>query len=265
MTLPALFVSHGSPMTALRPGEAGAALARFAQQWPTPRAVLIVSPHWHRRELALSSRDPQVAWHDFSGFDPALYTLRYAPPGAPDVAAHAQAALARAGIAATLDAQRPLDHGMWVPLRWMYPHADVPVVAMSLLADAHADTQLRIGRALAPLRAEGVLVVGSGSFTHNLHEFSPAASVDAAPQPYVDAFRGWMIDALERADLPALMRWRTSAPDAVRAHPTDEHLMPLFFALGAAGDAVGRVVRLTDETTYGMLAMDAFTFGGAAD
>ncbi|HEU4623078.1 MAG TPA: class III extradiol ring-cleavage dioxygenase [Burkholderiaceae bacterium] len=258
--LPSLFVSHGAPTLALQPGRAGAALAAFAHTMPTPRAVLVVSPHWSTSTLQVTARDRQEAWHDFRGFPRALYALRYDAPGDPALAQRVRDMLANAGIACELDATRALDHGAWVPLRLMYPQANIPVVQLSLLSSEDARVQWKIGAALSALRDEGVLVLTSGSFTHNLHEFDPLVAHDAPPDPYVEEFRAWMIKALIAGDRTALLDWRTRAPHAMRAHPTDEHLLPLFIALSAAGERFTPVMRLTDEVTYGMLAMDAFAF-----
>ena len=256
MRWPTLFVSHGSPMLAVEPGQTGPALAAWsAAQGRKPKGILIVSPHWMGEGLALSTRDRQVAWHDFGGFPPELYQLQYAAPGSPELAARVQTLLAESGIVADLDPRRPLDHGAWVPLRYLYPEADVPVVQLSLDMGRDAAGQLELGRALARLRDEDILVIGSGSLTHNLrHVRMPQ---DAPALPYVPAFQQWYADKLGGHDLPALLDWQAQAPGASQAHPHDDHLMPLYVALGAGGTGFQR---LTDEISYGALAMDAYEF-----
>ncbi|NMG74929.1 DODA-type extradiol aromatic ring-opening family dioxygenase [Aromatoleum diolicum] len=258
--LPTLFVSHGAPTFALEPGVAGHELAALARSLPVPRAILIVSPHWTSPALSLTSSAKPATIHDFGGFPEPLYELRYPAPGAPELAAHATALLAAAGLAAGTDAKRGLDHGAWVPLLHMYPDAQIPVVQVSMPAQRSPRYFHELGRALAPLRSESVLIAGSGSITHNLYEFSGPRD-DA--EPYVTAFIDWIADTLAAGDVEALLDYRRRAPHAERAHPTDEHLLPLMFALGAAGErAVAR--RLAErDVRYGMLAMDAYVFEGS--
>ncbi|NMG29941.1 DODA-type extradiol aromatic ring-opening family dioxygenase [Aromatoleum evansii] len=259
-TMPTLFVSHGAPTFALEPGEAGRELAALARTIPTPRAILIASPHWMTPALKLSaSRQPETI-HDFGGFPAPLYDLRYPAPGDPDLAARAIGLLAATGIDAQPDGTRGLDHGAWVPLRHMYPDAGVPVVQISMPGRRSASWFHALGRALSPLREEGVLIVGSGSLTHNLYEFTGAATGTA---PYVNAFAEWVADTLAVGDVDALLDYRRRAPHAERAHPTDEHLMPLMFAHGAAGMPAGARRLAAADVRYGMLAMDAYVFGAS--
>lgn len=256
--LPTLFVSHGAPTFAVEPGVIGPQLRALAAQLPVPRAVVIVSPHWQTSVVQVTTGVQPATIHDFGGFPPALYELQYPAPGAPDVAAEVLAELAQHGIDARGNASHGLDHGAWVPLRYLYPEADVPVVQLSLPRYPQPQDYLAFGRALAALRERGVLVIGSGSLTHNLYEFSgPRTDID----PYVTAFTGWMRAAIARGDLAALLDYRRQAPEAARAHPEDEHLMPLFVALGAAGADWNRSQLLDGGVVYGMLAMDAFLFG----
>ena len=256
MRWPTLFVSHGSPMLAVEPGLTGPVLAAWSQaQGRKPRGILVVSPHWMGEGLALSTRDQQVAWHDFGGFPPELYTLQYAAPGSPELAARVQTLLAESGITADRDPRRPLDHGAWVPLRYLYPDVDVPVVQLSLDMGRDAAGQLALGRALAPLRDEGILIIGSGSLTHNLrHVRMPQ---DAPAAPYVPEFQDWYARNLADHNVPALLDWQAQAPGALQAHPHDDHLMPLYVALGAGGASA---TRLNDEISYSALAMDAYQF-----
>ena len=256
--VPALFVSHGAPLFAVDAGETGPALTRWGQglraQFPALRGVVIMSPHWMARTPQVMTGPQPATWHDFGGFPPALYQLQYPAPGAPALAQEVLALLQAAGVAAQGDAQRPFDHGAWVPLMHLFPEADLPVVQVALPVGAGPAEVYAMGAALRDLRSQGVLVMGSGSMTHNLAEFFGGAR---EPAPYVIAFSRWIESALERGDLKALLNYRSQAPHAERAHPTDDHFLPLFFALGAAGDDL-HANYLSREVMYSMLAMDAF-------
>jgi 4,5-DOPA dioxygenase extradiol len=254
---PAVFVSHGSPMMALEPGRAGAALARLGRDLPRPKAILVVSAHWETVSPAVSAAPRPETIHDFGGFPRALYELQYPAPGAPALGAWVKALLDAAGLPTALDAARGLDHGAWVPLRYLYPDADVPVTQLSIQPDRSPLHHYRMGEALRPLLDDGVLILASGSLTHNLQEWR--GRTGDAPREYVAEFQGWVDRTINQRDIAALLDYRRLAPHAARAHPTDEHWLPIYVALGAGG-LCGRVERLTDEVTYGMLAMDAYVF-----
>jgi len=255
--LPVLFVSHGSPMFALEAGETGPALTRWGQalrqRHPGLRGVVILSPHWMAHGVEVMAHAQPPTWHDFGGFPPALYRLQYPAPGAPVLAQQVQARLAQAGIAATLNPERPLDHGAWVPLMHLLPQADVPVVQLALPVDADARAVYALGQALQDLRSQGVLLVGSGSMTHNLREFFGGERQAAS---YVVEFSRWVEQQVQAGAIDALLDWQQQAPHALRAHPTDEHFLPLYFALGAGAGSTPHY--LSREVMYGMLAMDAF-------
>lgn len=262
--IPALFVSHGAPLFALEAGTTGPALAQWGErlraQHPGLRGVVVMSPHWMARTPQVMTGPQPATWHDFGGFPRALYALQYPAAGSPALAQEVLGALQQAGIAAQGDAARPFDHGAWVPLMHLFPQADVPVVQVALPAGAGPAEVYAMGAALRGLRRQGVLVVGSGSMTHNLSEFFGGAREAA---PYVVEFSRWIESAVERGDLQALLDYRVRAPHAARAHPTEDHFLPLFFALGAAGD--DRQARyLSREVMYGMLAMDAFALQAEA-
>jgi 4,5-DOPA dioxygenase extradiol len=256
--LPTLFLSHGSPMHAVDPGAPGQAWASLGRTLPRPRAVLIASAHWESSVPMLTGNPRPETIHDFGGFPPELYRLRYAAPGAPDVAAEAVACLKEAGITAGIDGCRGLDHGAWVPLRWMYPAADLPVVQLSVQPALGTAHHVRLGRALAPLADAGVLIVGSGHATHNLRDWMANAR-RAETLPYAKAFANWMHERIEAHDVDALVAYRDEAPDAVRAHPTEEHFLPLFVAIGAAGDNA-RADRIVEGFEGGALALDSYLF-----
>ena len=256
--LPTVFISHGSPMHALDPGGAGRAWQVIAAGLPRPRAVLVASAHWETSLPMLTGRGRHDTIHDFSGFPAPLYDLRYDAPGAPDLAQHAAALLRASGCTAAVDGCRGLDHGAWVPLRWMYPDADVPVVQLSVQTAFGADHHLRVGAALAPLASEGVLVIGSGHVTHNLRDWALHRH-EAATLDYVPRFAGWLQDALASGDHERLVAWRDLAPGAARAHPTEEHFLPLFVALGAAGQGAA-AERVYSSVEGAALSMDAYRF-----
>lgn len=253
--LPSLFISHGSPMLALQPGASGPALARLASQLPRPRAIVVVSAHWESRELRVGSAAQPRTWHDFGGFPPELYQVQYPAPGNPTLATEIIQLLAAANLPAQLDAERPLDHGAWVPLTLMYPQADIPVVQVSLPSQQGPALQRKVGQALAGLRAQGVLLVGSGSITHNLGEVDWHAGPEVI-EPWAQAFRDWIVAQLEIQNTAALQDYRRQAPFAVRNHPSDEHLLPLFFAEGAGGQF--KVEH--SGFTLGALGMDIYSF-----
>ncbi|SER73376.1 class III extradiol ring-cleavage dioxygenase [Pseudomonas sp. NFPP19] len=254
--LPSLFISHGSPMLALEPGASGPALARLAAELPRPRAILVVSAHWESSDLRVSCNPHPETWHDFGGFPAALFAVQYPAPGDPELAAQVVELLQAEGLPAQLDSQRPFDHGTWVPLSLMYPQADIPVVQLSLPSRLGPALQTRIGHALAGLREQGVLLIGSGSITHNLRDLGWHAGPESV-EPWAKAFRDWMIDKLAADDQAALHDYRQQAPNAVRSHPSDEHLLPLYFARGAGGEfSVAH-----QGFTLGALGMDIYRFG----
>ncbi len=265
-SIPALFVSHGSPMFALEPGTSGPALQRWGTDLASSlqgalRGVVLMSPHWVAPVASVMSGAQPATWHDFGGFPRPLYALQYPAPGEPALAAEVLQRLIDVGLPAQADAQRPFDHGAWVPAMHLFPQADVPLVQVALPADAGPAEAYALGAALAGLRARGVLVVGSGSMTHNLSEFFGGAR---EPASYVVAFSRWVEQAVLRGDKAALLDYRRQAPHAARAHPSEDHFLPIFFALGAAGwggEVPPRVDYLTREVMYGMLAMDSFALG----
>ena len=263
--LPTLFVSHGSPMHALHAGRAGAAWADLGRRLPKPKAVVMASAHWETEWPMLATQARPETIHDFGGFPPELYKLRYPAPGAPEVAQRAVDLLRAADLPVSTNGCRGLDHGAWVPLRYMYPDADVPVTQISLQPALGADHHLRVGAALAPLTREGVLIVGSGHMTHNLRDWMQfvrtrgRAPEDAGEADYVAAFRRWADTALSAGDGDALARWHELAPHAARAHPTDEHYLPLPLAFAAAGPHP-RVEHIDAGVDAGVLAMDAYVF-----
>jgi len=235
---PVLFLSHGSPMTALGGDELSQTWAALAKRLHPPAAILIVSAHWNTRlPIVGGSAQPETI-HDFGGFPDELYAIRYPAPGAPALAQRIKQQLTAAGIASGIDAGRGLDHGAWVPLRVLFPAADVPVLQLSVQPGCCARHHYALGAALAPLADENILIVGSGHLTHNLRDYLQPNSAQNSPRPSPDtrAFRDWVHAQLMRNDSAALLDWQQAAPHANFAHPTPEHFLPLFVALGAAGE-----------------------------
>ena len=256
--LPTLFISHGSPMMPLRDQAARTFLMGLGAQIGRPRAILVASAHWDTETPEVSGVETNDTIHDFYGFPPQLYALRYPAPGAPAVAREIADLLTQQGLAATTDNERGLDHGAWVPLLLMYPDRDIPVMQLSIQSYLGPEHHLVLGQALRSLREQDILVVGSGGMTHNLGRMrAPDENSPAAPD--VDAFADWMHGALTENRVDDLLDYRRKAPYAAAQHPTDEHLLPLYVALGAAGDGA-RAERLHASTSYGILRMDSYAF-----
>lgn len=260
MKIPALFVSHGAPTFAVEPGRAGPLLHAVGERvraLPGLRAILVVSPHWRTRGLRVGASAQPETVHDFGGFPASLYSLQYRVAGAPGVAQEVAELLNQSGLPAQLVEGQGLDHGAWVPLLHMLPGAPLPVLQLSLPIGMSAVEALALGHALAPLRDQGVLILGSGSLTHNLYEFRQSETV--APEDYVHEFVQWARQAVTAHDTAALADLR-GAPHGQRAHPSDEHYLPLLVASGASG--AGESVEVIDGgVTYGVLSMEGYVFG----
>jgi 4,5-DOPA dioxygenase extradiol len=264
MKIPALFVSHGAPTFALEPGQAGPLLRAIGERLlalPGLRAVLVISPHWRTRGLRISAGARPETVHDFGGFAAPLYALQYPAPGDPGLAREVIALLAPSGLPVQAVDGQGLDHGAWVPLLHMLPGAPLPVLQLSLPLELRPADALALGRALAPLRSQGVLIVGSGGLTHNLYEFRQSEL--EAPEDYVHEFVQWARRAAVAHDDAALVDFR-NAPHSRRAHPSDEHYLPLLVAAGASG-ADEAVEVIEGGVTYGVLSMEGYVFGDLPD
>ena len=257
--MPALYVSHGSPMLAITDTPAHRFLATIAADLPRPDAILVVSAHWNTRAPAIGTAVKPAMIYDFGGFDRKLYSMQYPAPGAPEISRRAGALLAAAGMPVAEDAARGYDHGVWVPLRIMYPAADIPVAQVSMQPMADARHHHKLGQALAPLRDDGVLIVASGSMTHNLGAIE-RGNIEGPPPPWVTSFVDWMHDKLTTGQREAVLDAIDIAPAAQANHPYDDHLLPLFVALGASAPDEP-VRRLHTSYEYGVLAMDTYQFG----
>ena len=255
--LPTLFLSHGSPMHALEPGAVRGVWEGIARSLPRPTAILIASAHWETDVAAVTGAAKPATIHDFYGFPQPLYEIQYPVKGAVDLAVKVKKKLAEQNFQAVIDPVRGLDHGAWSPLLHMYPKADIPVVQVAVQTALGPKHHLALGHALAPLAREGVLIIGSGHMTHNLRDRG-----NGGVAPYALAFQDWVKQRIDRHALDELADYRSLSPDGVRAHPTDEHFLPLYFALGAAGENY-RAERLYDGIEMSALAMDAYRFNAA--
>jgi 4,5-DOPA dioxygenase extradiol len=260
MALPTLYISHGSPMTAVLDTPAHRFLQALGKELPRPGAILMVSAHWetlHHPAVSFSTQPDTI--HDFGGFPRELYQIEYPAPGAPELAQKTARLLDQAGIPVAQDPSRGLDHGAWVPLQLMYPDADIPVTQLSIVHNWGAEAHYRMGQALQSLRDQDVLIIASGSLTHNLGEFF-GRSLDAPAPAWVSQFGDWMAEKLSTEDIAAVLDYRQRAPFAVKNHPSEDHLLPLFVAMGAAGEPL-QPRRVHHSLEYGVLAMDTYAFG----
>jgi 4,5-DOPA dioxygenase extradiol len=253
--LPSVFVSHGAPTLPLDDVPARDFLRDLPRRFDRPKAIVIATGHWEAKKPMVNAVAVNDTIHDFYGFPENLYRLQYPVPGDAGLSQEVRALLAKANISASLQ-KRGLDHGAWVPLMLMYPEADIPVVQVALLEGAGAAGHIALGRALAPLRKDGVLVMGSGGYVHNLREID-LHQPDAQEPLWVREFSDWMHAALKNRNEDDLQNYRSRAPHAVRAQPTEDHFMPLFVAYGAGGE---KTERLHASTTFGTLRMDAYAF-----
>lgn len=250
--LPVVFVSHGSPMLVFEEIPARDFMAGLALTLPRPKSILCISAHWTTAApTASGARQPETI-HDFYGFPDELYGLHYPAPGAPELADRVHEVLAAAGMACAIDPAYGLDHGAWNPLMLIYPEADIPVTQLSIQPQLGPAHHLTLGRALAPLRGEGVLILATGGVVHNLRQFH----VDRErPADWALSFDAWVAERIAAGDSEALVRYRQTRPDGAKAHPTDEHFMPLFVAMGAGG---GKGRALHRSFAHGSLSMAAY-------
>lgn len=255
---PVLFVPHGSPMFALHPGAAGAAMTKLAAQLVAPRAIVVVSPHWETAVATVGFAARPETIHDFGGFDPRLYKMQYPASGCPEVAAQVVNTLQAAGLTVAQDAQRGLDHGAWIPLRQMFPEADVPVVPLSVQSHLGPEHALRVGQALASLAQQDILVLASGNITHNLRDLLVLRRQGGAKPAYVQTFADWVHTHITARDVASLLDFRQQA-SGQRAHPSDEHLLPLFTALGAAGPDAQPLAFFRGISDH-VIVMDGYAF-----
>ena len=253
--MPSVFVSHGAPTLFLEPQPTRSFFMELGAALPRPRAIVCVSAHWTTTmPMVTMAANPETI-HDFYGFPEALSAVRYPAPGDPALAEQARKLLGKAGIATAGDPQRGLDHGAWVPLGLLYPQADIPVIQLSVQPGMSAAHHFAMGQALAPLCQEDVLVLGSGSATHNLRDVR-WDEPSAPPPTYVATFDAWLTDSVLNARAEALCDYARQGPFALQNHPTPEHFLPLLVALGMGG----KPRLLHDGYTLGVLSMAAFAW-----
>jgi 4,5-DOPA dioxygenase extradiol len=262
--LPTLFISHGSPLLAIDDSAARRFLSQLGAHLPRPTTIVVLSAHHDAEPVEITSGPHPATIHDFGGFPRELYELRYPAPGAPELAARIHALLSAVDIDAALEPSRGFDHGAWIPLLLMYPAADLPLVQVSIDSSRDAAWHFALGRALRPLRENGVLLIGSGGATHNLGLYMHAgARGDGAPPPeWVARFNDWVAEAIDQQRHDDLLQYRERAPYVEENHPTHEHFLPLFAALGAARDDE-RGERIHASYDRGLLSLDSYAFGGS--
>ena len=252
-TLPGLFISHGSPMLALNPEQVGPALARLSLNLPRPQAIIVMSAHWESDALEISHAIRPETWHDFRGFPAELYQIRYPAPGQPVLAERIIQHLAESNIHAHANSTRPRDHGVWMPLLHMYPEADIPVVEISLPRTFTAQQLYQLGQCLAHFREQQILIIGSGSITHNLAELT--WDHDSPTPIWASSFNQSIISALKNGDYDKVLNWQ-ALPHIKRSHPSLEHLAPLFFSMGSGV----RFSLVHSSFSMGALGMDIYRF-----
>lgn len=259
--MPSLFISHGAPNFILSDSPARRFLSDLPASLPAqPTAIVMISAHWATPETKVTSVTVNSTIHDFGGFEEELYQLLYNAPGAPDIARQIQQSMQDNGISCDIDRQRGLDHGAWIPLMLSWPDADIPVVQVSMQLGKGPQYHLKLGQALKFLRKQGVLIIGSGSLTHDLRSWAASRHTLGGDEPdWVKGFGDWISQKIEAGDTADLLNYRAIAPHAVRNHPTEEHFLPLFVAMGAGGGEKWR--SLHQSITHSVLRMDVFAFG----
>lgn len=254
-----LFVPHGAPTFALNPGAAGAAMTRTIALQATPRAIVVLSPHWDTAVPTVGTAVHPETLHDFHGFPEPLYRLTYPATGCPEVAELVVQALQAAGLEVQTDAQRGLDHGAWMPLRHLYPEAQIPVIPLSVQSHAGPAHAFRVGQALNSLAENHVLILCSGNLTHNLGDWHRISQQGGPTPAYVQVFTDWIALQLQKGHVDRLLNYRQLSPEGVRAHPSEDHLLPFFTALGAAGPQAHAEAFFRGISDH-VIAMDGYTF-----
>ncbi len=258
--MPTIFVSHGAPSLLLDRDPTFHFFKELGRLIPFPKAILCVSAHWETYNPTVTGNPQPETIHDFYGFPKALYDIEYPAPGDYRLAQTVREMMIGAGFECDVDKGRGLDHGTWVPLKLMYPSAEIPTIQLSVqTAKGGPDHHLKIGRTLQSLRQHGVLILGSGGATHNLHELG-RYPINDRPQPYAVEFDAWLCESIQNAGDEDLLNYKKRAPSAARNHPTDEHFLPLFVPLGAGGKGT-KGKQLHQGFTYGLFSMAAYAWG----
>lgn len=251
---PAMYVGHGSPMFALQPGKAGVLLNEFSRYFTDVKAVLIISPHWMTRGLALTASDNLETIHDFYGFPDPLYRVNYKAPGNLSIAEAIQRQLKNSGYEVSMESNRGRDHGVWVPMLHLLPEERIPVLQLSFDRTLDANARITLGENLKSLREQGIAVIASGSLTHNLYELKPE---QAPPVAYADRFEKWVRQSVKNRDTEQLGNPEKYCDDFKRAHPTAEHYMPLLVAMGAS-DETDQLQVLEGGILHGVISMESY-------
>ncbi|WP_428036983.1 dioxygenase family protein [Amphritea sp.] len=254
VSAPVMFIGHGSPRWALSPGVAAARLQEYSVFFTQVKALLVISPHWITRGMQLTASPQPETIHDFGGFDEALYQLQYPVAGDPGLAGHIQTVLQDQGVAVSLNQQRGLDHGTWVPLLHMLPEHKIPVLQLSIDAGSTPESLVALGEALKGLRREGVAIIASGSLTHNLYHMGDE---QGSPLDYVVRFQAWARARVIERNIPALSQPYLESEDFVTAHPSAEHYLPLLIALGASSES-DQLTVLESPVQYQALSMESY-------
>ncbi|KQY82157.1 MFS transporter [Paenibacillus sp. Root52] len=254
--MPSLFIAHGAPSLALEENAYTEFLQELGQTLPKPKAIVLFSAHWEATMQQVSSVAEYETIYDFGGFQPELYQIKYPAQGHAETTTEVERLFTEAGIPVQTDDVRGLDHGAWVVLRLLYPDADIPVVALSVNRYLTGEQQYQVGQALASLREQDVLVIGSGGTVHNLRRLNWGSNeID----PWALEFDHWLQDKLENWDTESLFAYDTLAPSAQAAVPTPEHFVPLLIAMGA-GDRNKQATLMFKAYQLGNLSLSCWKF-----
>jgi len=262
MAQPALFISHGSPIMAIKQSATSDFLTSLGKTLKTPSAIVIFSAHFDMahdeaaHNIVITAGNAPESIHDFYNFPAHMYNIKYPASGHPELAGNIATLFKNKGITAILDERQGWDHGVWIPLRLMYPQANIPIVQVSINTRLGAKAMYEFGQLLAPLREQNILIIGSGGISHNLPEIFKKPSTPNRVQ-MVNEFTQWVEQTLLAQDTAALLDYLNQAPHVLFNHPTQEHFLPLFAAMGAGGT---QVKKLFSDTEMNILALDAYKF-----
>ena len=259
---PPLFLSHGAPNMGLHQSPVREFMLGLGEKYQRPVAIVVCSAHFETRDTVVVTDPAPEMIYDFRGFEDALYEKKYPAPGHPELAEEVLELLQEGGIPTTLNAKRGYDHGAWVPLSLVYPEADIPIVQVSIDPDQSPEYHHRLGLALASLPARNIAVIGTGNITHNLaalFQKGRDSNLDENIKSWVEDFLRWYDEQLISGNVDQLLNYRETAPFAVENHPTDEHLLPIYVAMGAAGERF-KASKIHASYAFDFLAMDAWEF-----
>lgn len=259
---PPLFLSHGAPNMALHDTPVRSFMSQLGSQFQKPKAIVICSAHFETKgTVVVTDPNPEMIY-DFRGFESELYNFKYSADGEPNLAHKVLGLLEASNIDAVAKPERGFDHGVWVPLALAWPEADIPIVQISIDPDETPEYHYKLGRALSSLAHENIALIGSGNITHNLHAVftrGTNADTDQKMKVYADEFLSWFNSQIDSGNSDMFLNYRENAPFSEENHPTDEHLLPIFFTLGVAGENY-RAEKLHQSFTFDFLAMDAWGF-----